>query len=221
MSTDLFKLSFAVQLALGAGYLSYLIAYAGIRQHHTAPDAVLKSFAFGVPASAIMTYGYQKPFATPLVAFALTIVIGICWRWFGMKAWAALLRSAKISWSDDIPTAWISVTAQRTDYSPSQVVVETIDGRLLMCDDTRDFADAHQGPVTLGLVGDIALYVTSEQRADGTWFDKADVLHAEGDLLTYIPAAQIKRVELRYLSEKASRAAAKAARAAAVVEERA
>lgn len=223
MPTDLIKLSFAVQLAIGAGYLAYLIAYAGIRQHHTATDAILKAFAFGVPASAIMTYGYQTTFWTPVVAFALTIVAGACWRWFGMEAWAALLRAARISWSDDIPTAWISVTAKRTDFSPSQVVVELTDGRILMCDDTRLFGDAHEGPVTLGLVGDVALYVTSElaPTPGAEWKNKEDVRHSEGDLLTYIPAAQIKRVEMRYLSAKASRAAVKADQAAEAVAEKA
>ncbi|MBB3345968.1 hypothetical protein [Sphingomonas sp. BK069] len=214
MGSELFALSFAVQLALGAGYLAYLIAYAGIRQHHTTADAIFKSFAFGVPASAMMTYGYQTPVLTSLIAFALTISAGVCWRWFGMNAWAALARNAKISWADDIPSAWISITAQATGAAPSQVIVEMIDGRVLMCDDTRDFENAYQGPVTLGLIGDIALYVTSEERPDGKWFDKTDVIHAEGDLLTYVPVAQIKRVELRYLSGKVSRAGATAAEVA-------
>lgn len=215
MPTELIKLSFAVQLAIGGGYLAYLIAYAGIRQHHTAADAVLKSFAFGVPASAIMTYGYQSTVLTPLVAFAVTIVAGICWRGFGMRGWGALMRKARISWADDIPTAWLSVTATRTDFSPSQIAVEMTDGRLLLCEDTRLFGDAHEGPVTFGLVGDIALYVTAEQRPDGTWDEKTDVRHADGDLMTYIPASQIKRVEMRYFSEKAARAAEKVAQAGA------
>lgn len=221
MPNELIQLSFAVQVAIGGGYLAYLIAYAGIRQHHTAADAILMAFAFGVPASLIMKFGYQSPFWTPVVAFLLSIVSGICWRWFGREGWAALLRGARISWADDIPTAWISVTAKRTDYSPSQVIVEMTDGRILMCDDTRPFWDAHEGPVTLGLVGDIALYVTSEKAVGGDWINKEDVRHADGDLITLIPAAQIKRVELRYLSEKALRAAEKAAQAEAEVAEKA
>lgn len=219
MPTDLFKLTFAVQLAIGAGYLAYLIAYAGIRQHHTAPDAILKSFAFGVPASAIMTYGYQATLLTPIIAFASAIAAGISWRAFGMAGWAKLMRKARVSWADDIPTAWLSVTATRTDVSPSQIAVETIDGRLLLCEDTRMFGDAHEGPVTFGLIGDVALYVTAEQRLDGTWDEKVDVRHSDGDLMTYIPASQIKRVEMRYFSEKAAKAAAKAARAEAAAAE--
>lgn len=215
MPIDLVKLSFAVQLALAAGYISYLIAYAGIRQHHTAPDAVLKSFAFGVIASAIMTYGYQNTVWTPVVAFLSTIAAGVCWRWFGMNLWSHTLRKSGVSWSDDIPTAWLSITATRTDYSPTQIAVELNDGRVLFCEDTRSFADAHQGPVVFGLLGDVAMYVTAERRPDESWDEKTDVRHLEGDLLTYVPAAQIKRVEIRYFNAKVAKAVEQAAAGAA------
>lgn len=210
MPADLFKLSFTVQLAVASGYLAYLIAYAGIRQHHTAADAILKSFAFGAAASAMMTYGYASRW-TPVVSFALPIALGVCWRWFGMRWWQAIVREAGISWADDIPSAWLSVTATRTDFSPSQITVETMDGRLLFCEDTRPFADCHEGPVSFGLTGDIAFYVTAELPAAGRdWIEKEDVRHGgEGDLITYLPASQIKRVELRYLSAKAAKAVAK------------
>lgn len=215
MAIDLFKLSFTVQLAVASGYLAYLIAYAGIRQHHTTADAVLKSFAFGILASALMTHGYQS-WLTPVIAFALSIVSGVLWRWVGMNAWAWITRKAGISWSDDIPTAWISVTATRTDASPSQVAVELTDGRILLCEDTRLYGDCHQGPVTFGLSGDVAMYVTDECRPNGEWIEKDDPRHAdEGDLITYLPASQIKRVEVRYLSAKASKAAEQRASQAA------
>ncbi len=211
-ASDLLTLSLAVQIAIAGGYIAYLIAYAGIRQHHTASDTVLKSFAFGCVASFIMTRGYQHAILTPIVAFASAIAAGLLWKLFGMSAWQKMLRASKVSWADDIPSAWLSVTATRTDCSPSQVCVELNDGRLLFCENTRLFGDAHEGPVTLGLLGDIAFYVTAERRADGTWDEKTDVRHAEGDLMTYVPASNIRRVELRYLSEKAAKAAAKAAK---------
>lgn len=216
MPFDLLKLSFPLQVAIASGYLAYLIAYAGIRQHHTVADALLKSFVFGFIASAVFSLGPPGALGTSIVAFVLPLAAAILWRWLGIRAWAWLVRRYGISWADDIPTAWLSVTATRTDFSPSQVCVETLDGRLLLCENTRDFADAHQGPVTFGLSGDLAFYVTAERRADGEWIDKSDVCHPrEGDLLTYLPASQIKRVELRYLSEKVARAAAKKAKAAA------
>jgi hypothetical protein len=215
MPSDLFKLSFALQVAIASGYLAYLIAYAGIRQHHTAADALLKSFAFGVIATATFSLGPGGALVTASAAFLLPLVAAILWRLLGIRGWAWFVRTTGISWADDIPTAWLSVTATRTDFSPSQICVETSDGRLLLCEDTRDFADAHQGPATFGLTGDVAFYVTDECRADGEWIKKKDVRHAsQGDLLTYLPASQIKRVELRYLSEKAARVAVRKAQAA-------
>jgi hypothetical protein len=219
MPFDLLKVSFALQVAIASGYLAYLIAYAGIRQHHTAADALLKSFVFGVIATGIFRIGPPGALPTTVVAAILPLVAAMLWRWLGIRAWAWLVRKYGISWADDIPTAWLSITATRTDFSPTQISVETLDGRLLFCDDTRRFADAHEGPASFGLSGDLAFYVTDERRADGEWVDKKDVRHAdEGDLLTYLPASQIKRVEIRYLSGKVARAAAKKAKPAGAQE---
>lgn len=212
MLADLFNLSLALQISIAGGYLAYLIAYSGIRQHHSASDIIFRSFGFGIIASSIMTYGYNSTFLTPLVAFFSTIAAGVLWRMLLMHWWQNIARWAKISWSNDIPTAWLSITATRTDFSPSQISVELMDGRILFCEDTRLFGDAHEGPVTFGLNGDVALYVTAECRADGSWIEKEDVRHLyEGDLITYIPSAQIKRVEVRYLSEKAAKEAVRRA----------
>jgi hypothetical protein len=205
-TSSLFQLSLTLQVAIGSGYLAYLISYAGLRQHHTAADAILRSFAFGVVANVAMQYlPLVKPVAVA-VAFLMTIFCGVIWRWLLMHRWRNLMRILGVSWSDDIPTAWLSLTATSTGWAPSQVLVETLDGRMLFCDDTRLFKDAHEGPVVFGLQGDIALYVTAERRSDGEWFDKNDVRHtSEGDLITYVPASQIKRVEVRYLSATASK----------------
>ena len=208
--TALFNLSVAVQVSIVSGYLAYLIAYSGIRQHHTAADTVLKSFAFGLFATAIMKWGYQHPVFTPLVALSLSLVAGICWRLFGMAAWQSVMRNSRVSWSDDIPTAWLSITATDTRYRPSQIVIDVEGGRTLMCDDTRPYADAPHGPCIFGADGGVALYVTSEYR-DGEWIDQKDVRHpTQGDKITYIPASAVKRVEIRYWTEangKASPAA--------------
>lgn len=204
--TALFNLSVAVQVSIVSGYLAYLIAYTGIRQHHTAADTVLKSFAFGLFATAIMKWGYQHPVFTPLVAISLSLVAGICWRLFGMAAWQSVMRNSRVSWSDDIPTAWLSITATDTRYRPSQVVIDVEGGRTLMCDDTRPYADAPHGPCIFGADGGVAFYVTSEFR-DGEWIDHQDVRHpTQGDKITYIPASAVKRVEIRYWTEANGRA---------------
>lgn len=207
MEEKLFSLPLQVQIALGGGYLAYLIAYAGIHQHHTASEVFFRSIAFGMVATAILLWspeapdwlaGWKHPLWRPVIAIVSTIFVGGFWRWRGMRWSRNLLRSINVSWTDDIPTAWLSITATDTDTCPSQIAVELLNGRLLWCDDTRKFGDAPFGPCVFGLDGSIAMYVTSERRPDGSWLDHCNIRHAiDGDQLTYIPAAQIQRIDLR------------------------
>jgi hypothetical protein len=107
------------------------------------------------------------------------------------------LRWSGISWADDVPSAWLTITALRTDLRPSQIAVDIDGDRTLCCDDTRQFADAPYGPCVYGLDGSIAFYVTGERRPDGKWINHTDVRNANGCRLTYVPASAIKRVEIR------------------------
>ena len=123
----------------------------------------------------------------------------------------AALGGANISWTDDIPTAWLSITALRTDVRPSQLAIDLDCGRTLVCDDTRRFKDAPYGPCVFGLDGSVALYVTAEMRPDGTWIEKDDVEDQyDGPRLTYVPASSVKRVELRLWSRPTAKAAKEA-----------
>ena len=200
---DILKLSLAVQVALGSGYLAYLIAYAGIRQHHSATDVVFRALAFGLVASAVIVWTTFIPLVQLPLAVFLTIATGALWRWKGMSLSMELIRKSDVAWSDDIPTAWLSISAMRTDTKISQIAVELENGRILFCRDTRNFADAPFGPCVLGLGGDVALYVTDELRIDGQWHEPDRVRDPhDGANLTYIPASEIKRVELRFWTKK-------------------
>lgn len=196
---EILKLPFAIQVALGSGFMAYMIAYAGIRQHHGATDGAFRSIAFGLIATAVLTWAPAYRIWTPIAAVVATLLAGVLWRWKLMAIIQSLLRTTSISWSDDIPTAWLSVTALRTDLRLSQIAVDLENGRVLTCDDTRPFGDSPFGPCTLGLDGSVAMYVTAERRPDGEWIDSADVFDpVDGARLTYLPASSIKRVELRY-----------------------
>lgn len=198
MEDKLLSLPWQIQIALGSGYLAYLIAYSGIRQHHTATDVIFRSSSFGLVATALMKWMPLKAGWLEFFAVLTTLFAGIVWRWKGM-AWAkAALGGTNITWTDDIPTAWLSITAMRTDIRPSQIAVDLDGGRTLVCDDTRRFANAPYGPCVFGLDGSVAFYVTAELRPDGSWIEKNDVEDQnDGPLITYIPAASVKRVELR------------------------
>ena len=198
MEDKLLNLPWQIQLALGSGYLAYLIAYSGIRQHHTATDVTFRSFSFGLVATSFMIWVPLRPICLEVGAVVATLGTGAIWRWKGM-AWAkAALGITNITWADDIPTAWLSITALRTDVRPSQIAVDLDCGRTLFCEDTRRFKNAPFGPCVFGLDGSLALYVTAEMRSDGTWIEKSDVEDShDGPRITYVPANSIKRVELR------------------------
>jgi hypothetical protein len=209
MDEKLLNLPLYIQISLGSGYLAYLVAYSGIRQHHTPSEVAFRSIAFGMAATAIMLWApeapdflsaWKHPFWRPATAVMSTVAIGAFWRWRGMR-WSRLtLRKLNVSWTDDIPTAWLSITATETDARPTQIAVDLDNGRTLLCENTREFLGAPFSPCVYGLDGSIAMYVTAEKRPDGEWIDHKDVRHSlDGDRLTYIPASAIKRVELRLL----------------------
>lgn len=198
---DILTLPIAIQVSLGSGYLAYVMAFSGLRQHHTAADAIFGSIAFGLIASAALTW---LPLISPwkyAAATGITLAVGLLWRWRIGALLQNTLRKSGISWTDGLPSAWLSVTAMRTDLPLAQIAVDLADGRLLVCDDTRRFKDCPHGPCTLGLDGSVALYVTGEQRPDASWIEVPDVVNIDGARLTYVPADQVRRVELRYWSK--------------------
>ena len=108
MNEAFLKLPLAVQIALGGGYLAYLVACAGIRQHHTATDAIFRSLAFGLPATAVLAWAPSYPILRPICAIAASLLAGALWRWRGARWSRELLSASNVSWSDDISTAWLS-----------------------------------------------------------------------------------------------------------------
>jgi hypothetical protein len=205
MNPELLKVPIAVQIALAGGYLAYLVAYSGIRHHHTAADATFRSIVFSLAASAVLLWRPFIPYINEVAAVLAALGCGILWRWIGMKSAQGALRWTGVSWADDVPTAWLAITAIRTDVRPSQIAVDIEGGRTLCCDDTRLFADAPYGPCVYGLDGGIAFYVTSELRPDGEWIEHADVRNLDGCRLTYVPASAIKRVEIRNWSKPSAK----------------
>lgn len=206
MSPELLKVPLAIQIALVGGYLAYLLAYAGVRQHHTTSDAAFKSIVFSLAATAVLIAKPFVPYLNEVIAVLAAVACGIVWRLIGMRATQAVLRKAGL-WADDLPNAWLTITALRSDVRPSQIAVDVEGGQTLVCDDTRPFKDAPYGPCIYGLDGSIAFYVTAERRADGKWFEHENVSNIDGHRLTYIPASAIKRVEIRNWTKATARVA--------------
>lgn len=152
-----------------------------------------------------------QPIYLEFAGLGATVASGAFWRWRGMTWAKSIINFTDITWSDDIPSAWISITAVGTDVRPSQIAVDLNDGRTLVCDDTREFASAPFGPCVFGPDGSIAMYVTAERRSDGEWIETTDIHHhIDGSRITYVPASAISRIELRLWTRANARASTEA-----------
>lgn len=200
MDERLLSLPLDIQVALATGYAAYLLAYIGIRSHHTSVDTIFRAIAFASIAAISL---YYLPSTLGILRFVigivLTLFLAVFWRVIGSFLCHYLLREFDISWADDSPSAWFKSTQQNSKHLISQISVMLVDGTWLICEDASQFVSSPFGPCVLGLKGDIAMYASLEITPEGNEESQSNVRHdALGDRLTYIPAEQIKRISIRY-----------------------
>lgn len=199
---DLLSLPLAVQTALGAGYLAYVIAYGGIRQHHTAQDAVFLTLAFGILPGSILAFSTPSQLAPGLLlAVASAVLLGATWRRWGRDLAASILRGAQVHRDDGLHAAWDGLI--QTTRPVTQISVHMKDGRVLHCNDTKPYEDAYRGGLYLGGDGAVVMVVEEEEVVgpDGavrTEVREDIVVPGWGTRLTYIPAGEVARVNIRY-----------------------
>ena len=209
MFLELLKLPVAIQLGLASGYAGYHFAYVGIREHHKTIDVAFITLVFGLVATVIFFSiiaieenlkftGIFGDIVAGLFAFTGSLGAGIVWRKWGRKWLHEDLRKSDVSWSNDDPSALRTITAT-TDYYFTQVGVLLQDGTWLLCENAGEFGNAPFGPIAIGQNGDVALYLTHEQKPKArkpkllTTVRNADW----GDRITYIPSNQIRRITIR------------------------
>lgn len=200
-TVDLLALPWQVQLTLASGFAAYALAYAGIRAHHKTIEVAFATLVFGLVATTVFAYLQQKQIvgapAAMALAFFVTVAVGFLWRKVGRRFVRWFLRTSHISHADDDPSAW-GALFDGAEFDVSQIAVRLDDGTWLRCDDTTPFADAPHGPCILGGTGDIIMYLTEEQSADGTTKELKTVRHDDfGDRLTYVPANRISLINIR------------------------
>jgi hypothetical protein len=209
MNTDILELPWQIQVALGSGYAAYLLAYLGARSHHRTIDTAFIALTFGLIATAVLALTERLiPIASGTLAFCASLVVGLLWRRFGMSTLDRALRALNITWSDNVESAWMTVTTS-TRAPLSQISVLLDDGTTLECRNTKQFENAAFGPCRLGSNGDVAMYLTHKTLSDGTERTQSTTVDEEwGDRLTYIPAGRILTISMRYLRpSRPSRAA--------------
>ena len=197
---DLISLPFQVQLTLGVGYLAYVFAYRGIRRGHSAQDVVFITLAFSAVAAGmlmVLPHEWSLLATAPLASLATIVLAGLWRRW--LRGWMIRLsQKARISGDDGLPSAWDSLLAI-PNMVVGQLSVHTKDGRILYQNQRAPYFDGMPlGGMVLGSDGDIVMVVEDEELPDGTEEKREGIVDAAWGLrLTYIPADQVARVNIR------------------------
>jgi hypothetical protein len=197
----LINLPWAVLLILASGYAAYYVANVGIRDHHKTVDVIFSMLVFAF-LSAFAYNVCRRVFDVSLVwssavTFVFGILAGASWSLIGRKYFEKLLRTSRVSLSDDLPSAWVALFGEKVQAT--QLSVKLKDGSWLMCDDLSKFAFSPNGPCVLGAKGDILMYVTHTQSDIGVaFFPTPNPIDPDwGHEITYVPADQVARVDLR------------------------
>ena len=199
MSTDFYSLPFEVQVALGCGYLGFATAYAGIAYKLRATDIIFRSLAFGLVAlTAFRLFLPISPHFTVAIGVTAvtTVISGAIWRVFGARLVVRILHELGVHKDDYFSDTWTALIQQK-DLRVGQISVHTKDGRVLYMNANK-YPDAHLGGLYLGGDGSIVMVVEEEELPDGTEETRTGIIDPDwGTRVTYIPAGEISRVNLR------------------------
>jgi hypothetical protein len=199
MSPSTLALPFAIQVAVFAGVLAYLVANYGKldqRPH-------LMAFQFGIWAliAASIFWVAKLKFvetASAAIAISAVMVLGALWRKKLSRFVAKSVRQLGISFVNDEPSA-LATLQNDCEHVVSQIAVLLDTGEWLRCDYTTEYSEAPFGPCQIGPKGDVAMYVTTIKDPQGVVRQQSTVRHEYyGDRITYIPAERIRRMNLRY-----------------------
>ncbi|KFI34294.1 hypothetical protein CG51_05255 [Haematobacter missouriensis] len=198
MTFDAFyELSLATRVAVGAGFLAYGLAYAGLRQDHSAVDVFLGTLAFSVLATLV----FQQPedwsdWSRAACAIGVTLCVALLWRaWLrDFCIWA--IGKLGVHREDGVHRSWAALV--QTKRKVGQISVHTRDGRTLYLNNRQIYSHAPWEGLYLGGDGSVIMAVEEEEFPDGSEEQREDVHHAEwGTRMTYIPASEVVRVNIR------------------------
>lgn len=204
MSTELVSLfqnlsilPVGIVTALASGFMAYYTGYAGLRRGHSSQDALFISIVFGLAALVV----YQEMQVLPstwriVIAFAVTITLSVVWRKWLRTGWNSFMRWLGVHRDDGVYGAW-DVIADK-DLAVGQISVHTKDGRILYLDNRLKYENEPWQGIYLGSDGSISMIVEREELPDGTIEERKEIISEEwGARLTYIPASEICRVNIR------------------------
>ncbi|MCI5120982.1 MAG: hypothetical protein D3908_07315 [Candidatus Electrothrix sp. AUS4] len=190
-----------IQIVIATGYIGHSIAKAGFRDKERKDELLYSIMVYGLFGYAVYHTADSNGFcflASALFAIISVVVAAIFWRKTGSRIFNKILHNAAISNEDGTPDVWTGII-QCTHAGPTQVVVVLKDGTELSCNDVQSFRNASFPKYYTDNAGNIAFYVTSIKKNDGTVKEMPSVRDSQwGDRLTYIPASEISRVMIRF-----------------------
>lgn len=197
MNNGFFELSLSVQVALASGYLAYITAYAGLRRGHATQDAIFISLVFSVVALLCFElFPITQAYLRAAAASVMALLCGVFWRKAGRPSWLWLMRKTGVHREDGVHAPWDVVV--QTDRKVGQLSVHLKNGRVLYLNDRRNFLNSPWEGLYLGGDGSIVMAVEMEELPDGSEEIRQAVLDDTwGTRLTFIPASEIARVNIR------------------------
>lgn len=193
---DFINLGTTVQVSLAAGYMAYCTAYAGFRRHHQTRDTIFITLVFAAIASAVISQTQTLGTVTAYVISVLTVLISAAlWRWFGKKLWQKLMRFSKVHREDGVETTWENLV--QTDKIVDQISVHLSNERILYLNNRPQYVGTPWDGLYLGGDGSVLMIVEEEELPDGTEEKRTGVRSEWGTRLTYLPASEITRVNIR------------------------
>lgn len=195
----LLNLPLPILAALAAGYIGYRVAYVGRDGPHDPVDTVFLSLVFAAVAQGVMVVAPFVPLLGAPLAIGCTLLVAMVWRKWGSRWGHRLMRHLGVSISDRFRTAWDPLRVEPA-LRPTQVTVHLRDGDVLMCNRLSAYADRPTGACRFGADGSVALYVTDRfPKGAATW----EPCTPEGEddwgcLISYVPASEITRLDIRY-----------------------
>lgn len=198
MMDELWQLPLGLQVSLGAGYLAYTTAYAGMRRDHAARDAVFISLAFSSVALLVFSYAVDLvgDAWSCVAALSTALLTGAIWRTVGRPSWQWLMSACGVHREDGLFHGWDAIV--QTKRRVGQATVHTKSGRVLHLLNRPEYRSAPWEGLYLGGDGSVTMIVEEEDLPDGQERKRETIRDSEwGDRMTHIPADQIERVEIR------------------------
>ncbi|ADW16393.1 hypothetical protein Despr_0204 [Desulfobulbus propionicus DSM 2032] len=202
---NLLNLPEYIQIVIATGYIGHSIARSGLRDKERKDELLYGIIVFGL--FGYVAFDLVKPFFSyflipAIIAVVSVVVISCLWRKVGKPLTNTIFQNAGVLNEDGIPNVWTGIT-QCTHAGPTQVKVLLKDGSALICNNVQSFGDAAFPKYYTDNDGNIALYVTSIRKTDGTTKEMTTVRDADwGDRLTYVPASEISRVMIRFKKKR-------------------